>query len=119
MLGYFGRKILRNIFGATQVSGMWRRRYNFELYRLYKEPDIVKTSKFGRLRWIGHADDPVRKTLLEKPVGQRRRGGPRTWFIDNVEDDLGNIGIRAWTRTTMDRDAWKNVLKKAEAHLGL
>jgi hypothetical protein len=64
-------------------------------------------------------DDPVRKTLLEKPVGQRSRGRPRTRFPDNVEDDLGNIGIRAWRRTAMDRDARKNVLKEAEAHLGL
>jgi hypothetical protein len=36
-----------------------------------------------------------------------------------VEEDLGNIGIRAWRRTAMDRDTWKNVLKEAEAHLGL
>jgi hypothetical protein len=54
MLICFERKILRRIFGAKQESGMWRRRYNFELHRLYKEPDIVKTIKIGRLRWIGH-----------------------------------------------------------------
>jgi hypothetical protein len=123
MLGYFERKILRSIFGATQESGMWRRKYNFELYRVYKEPDTVKTIKIGRLRWIGHVmlmdvDDPVRKTLLEKPVGQRRRGRHRTRFLDNVED-LRNIGIRAWRRTATDRDAWKNILKETEAHLWL
>jgi hypothetical protein len=123
MLGCFERKILKRIFGATQESGMWRR-YNFELYRLYKEPHIVKTIKLSLLRWIGYVmkmdvDDPVRKTLLEKPVGQRRRGGPRTRFLGNVEEDLRNIGIRAWRRKAMDRDAWKNVLKEAEAHLGL
>jgi hypothetical protein len=86
MLRCFERKILRSIFGATQESGMWRRRYNFEMYRLYKEPDIVKTIKVGRLRWIGHVmkmdvDDSVRKTLLAKPVGQRRRGRPRTRYL--------------------------------------
>jgi hypothetical protein len=79
MLGCFERKILRSIFGAMKESGMWRRRYDFELHRLYKEPDIVKTIKIGRLKWIEHVirmdvNDPVRKTLLEKPVGQRRRG---------------------------------------------
>jgi hypothetical protein len=78
MLGCFERKILRSIFGATQEGGMWRR-FNFELYRLYKEPDIVKTIKIGRLRWTGHVmrmdvDDPLWKTLLEKPVGQCKRG---------------------------------------------
>jgi hypothetical protein len=124
MLGCFERKMLRSIFGATQESEMWSRRYNFEVYRLYKEPDIVKTIKIGRLRWIGHVmrmdvDDPVRKTLFQKPVGQRSRGRPRTRFLDNVEEDLRNIRIRAWRRTALDRDAWKNVLKEAEAHLGL
>jgi hypothetical protein len=94
------------------------------MYRLYKETHIVNTIKIGRLRWTGHimrmdVDDPVRKTLLEKPVGQRRRGRPRTRFLDNVEEVLGNISISACRRTAMDRDAWKNVLKEAEAHLGL
>jgi hypothetical protein len=36
-----------------------------------------------------------------------------------VEEDLRNISIRTWKRTAMDRDAWKNVLKEAGAHLGL
>jgi hypothetical protein len=90
----------------------------------YKEPDIVKAIKICRLRWIGHVmrmdvDDPVRKTLLEKPGEQCRRGRPRTKFLDNVEEDLGNVGIRAWRRTAMGRDAWKNDLKEAEANLGL
>jgi hypothetical protein len=103
---------------------MWRRRYNFELYRLHKEPDTVKTIKIGRIKWIGHVmrmefHDPVWKTLLEKPAGQHRRGRPRIRFVDNVEVDLGNNGIRVWRRTAMDRDAWKNVLKEAKAHLGL
>jgi hypothetical protein len=50
VLGCSERKMLRSIFGVTQESGMWRRRYNFALYRLYKEPHIVKTTKIGRLR---------------------------------------------------------------------
>jgi hypothetical protein len=36
-----------------------------------------------------------------------------------VEENLGNDSLRAWRKTAMDRDAWKNVLKEAEAHLGL
>jgi hypothetical protein len=47
MLGCSERKILRSIFGATQETGMWRRRYNFELYRLHKDPDAVKTIKLA------------------------------------------------------------------------
>ncbi|CAG9827498.1 unnamed protein product [Diabrotica balteata] len=54
MLGCFERKILRRISGAVNENGVWRRRYNFELYKIYQEPDIVKHIKIGRLRWVGH-----------------------------------------------------------------
>lgn len=124
ILGCFERKILRKIYGAVNENGGWRRRYNFELYRLFKDPDIVKTVKLGRLRWVGHVmrmeeSEPARKTLLGKPVGQRRRGRPRIRFMDNVDSDLKNIGIRAWRRRALNRDSWKEVLEEAKAHNGL
>ena len=53
-LSRFERKILRSIFGAINDRGQWRRRYNSELYELYKEPDLVKYIKINRLRWAGH-----------------------------------------------------------------
>jgi hypothetical protein len=53
-LGLFERKILRSIFGAVRDKGQWRRRYNFELYKLYDEPDLVKYIKINRLKWAGH-----------------------------------------------------------------
>ena len=40
MLSVFERKILRSIFGALNEN-IWRRT-NSELYKLYKESDIVK-----------------------------------------------------------------------------
>jgi hypothetical protein len=53
-LGLFERKILGSIFGAVQDKGQWRRRYNFELYKLYDEPDLVKYIKINTLKWAGH-----------------------------------------------------------------
>jgi hypothetical protein len=35
-------------------KGQWRRRYNFEFYKLYDEPDLVKYIKINRLKWMGH-----------------------------------------------------------------
>jgi hypothetical protein len=40
-LGIFERKILRCIFGAVQENDQRRRKYNFELYKLYDEPDLT------------------------------------------------------------------------------
>jgi hypothetical protein len=51
-LGIFERKILRCIFGAE--NGQWRRRYNFELCKLYDEPDLTKYIRMNRQHWAGH-----------------------------------------------------------------
>ncbi|KAJ4439300.1 hypothetical protein ANN_07422 [Periplaneta americana] len=51
-LEIFERKILRRIYGPTFEEGLWRRRYNYELYRLLGEPNIINTVKTSRLRNI-------------------------------------------------------------------
>ncbi|GBL82279.1 hypothetical protein AVEN_252452-1 [Araneus ventricosus] len=48
------RKVLKTIFGPVQEQGCWRTRYNFELYRLYKEPQVTQIIRSNRLRWLGH-----------------------------------------------------------------
>jgi hypothetical protein len=53
-INIFERKILRKIYGPTNDNGVWRIRYNQELYGLYNEPDIIKIVKAARLRWLGH-----------------------------------------------------------------
>jgi len=40
-LGVFERKVLRAIFGPTNDNGEWRRKYNDELYTVYKDSDII------------------------------------------------------------------------------
>jgi hypothetical protein len=36
-------KILRKIYGPSYENRVWRVKYNDELYKLCKEPDIVHT----------------------------------------------------------------------------
>jgi hypothetical protein len=47
-LELFERKFLRSTFGAVRDKGQWRRRYNFELYKLYDDPDLVKCIKIKK-----------------------------------------------------------------------
>jgi hypothetical protein len=54
LLGSFKRKILRKIYGALQIDGVWRRRYNQKLYSLFNDTDIIKRIKLNRLRLSGH-----------------------------------------------------------------
>jgi hypothetical protein len=45
-LGLFERKIPRRIFGAVHDKEQWRRRYNFELYKLLAEiPGVARDSR--------------------------------------------------------------------------
>jgi hypothetical protein len=50
LLNVFERRILRCIFVAVQENGVWRKRYNHELYELFNEPDIVK---YNKTDWAG------------------------------------------------------------------
>jgi hypothetical protein len=76
-LEIFERKILRCIFGAVQENGQWRRSYNFELYKLYDEPDLTKHIRINRLHWAGHvmrmSDDRITKRVfIARPEGKKR-----------------------------------------------
>lgn len=100
LLRRFERKIFGKIYGAINVNGLWRRRYNYELYQLYKEPDIVKHIKIMRLRWIGHVARTPEATTLRKifdrrgPVGRRGVGRPRIRYMGDVKNDMRILGIR-------------------------
>ena len=74
MLQIFERRILRMIYGPVNDNGIWRTRYNSELYSPYNEPDIVKVVKIERLRSLVHLFrmkelDPCRKLTLLKTEG--------------------------------------------------
>jgi hypothetical protein len=80
-LRIFERKVLRRIYRPTREKEEWRIKYNHELYDLYKNPEIVKTVKLGRLRRLGHltranAISPCRKLTFSKLEGQGGRGDP-------------------------------------------
>jgi len=92
--------------GCFNENEVWSFRYNFELYRIYQGPDIVRSIKIGRLRWLGHvmqmnANDPSKNTLLDKPIGKRKRGRPRTRYMEN---DLKVIGVSGWRKKASDRN---------------
>jgi hypothetical protein len=53
-LKIFERKILWKIYGPSYVNGVRRIKYNDELYKLFKEPNIVQSLKINRLKWLWH-----------------------------------------------------------------
>jgi hypothetical protein len=80
MMDGFERKILRKIIGPMNENRRWRRRYNQELYSIYKEPIVTDIVRSVRLRWAGNVvrmngNEPP-KIITSNPGGRRGRGGP-------------------------------------------
>jgi hypothetical protein len=50
------RKVLRRIFGPICERGCYRIRTNEEVYRIYKEMDLVTIFKTLRLKWLGQVN---------------------------------------------------------------
>ncbi len=111
----FERKILRAIFGLVQERGCWRTRYNFELYRLYRQPQAIQLIRSNRLRWLGHVwrcleNMDIKSFTFKNTDGQRVRGRPPTRWLNNIESDLNILKIKNWRRVAMDRERWKECI---------
>jgi hypothetical protein len=70
--------MLRRIYGAVQIDGVWQRCYNKELFSLFNDVDIIKRIKINRLRWAGHVirkenEETIKRIMLVKPKGKGRK----------------------------------------------
>jgi hypothetical protein len=91
--------VLRKIYGPVCENGEWRIQTNIELMELYDKLDIVTEVKRMRLRWFGHieripGDRSTNKLYSNKPEGLRLVGRPRKCWLDKVEQDLKQMGVR-------------------------
>jgi hypothetical protein len=89
LLSIFERRMLRYIFGPVEENGTWRRRYNHELYKLFKEQDIIGYIKEKRLEWAGHLirtseNGTIKKIFNNKPEGSRKVERPKLRWEDSV-----------------------------------
>jgi hypothetical protein len=91
-LGLFERRVLRCIFGANHENGIWRKRYNYELYELFNDTNIVNYIKTKRLAWAGHLirmsnERTLKKIFNTNPEGKRGVGRPRLRWEDGIDQD--------------------------------
>jgi hypothetical protein len=93
-------EVLRRIYGAVQIDGVWRRRYNKELHSLFNDV-VIKRIKINRSRWAGHVirrenEEIVKRLMIVKPEGKRKKVRLRTRWTDGVEKDLRSLSVVNW-----------------------
>jgi hypothetical protein len=89
------------------------------LYQLYAEPNIVKRIRSARLGWAGHTvrkreSDPARK-IFDLLLGERTVGIPKRKWIEEVERELKEMGVKDCKRLALERGKWKNIVQEAKA----
>jgi hypothetical protein len=79
--------------------------------------DIIKIIKINRLRWAGHDirrenEEIIKRLMIVKPEGKRKKGRPRMRWIDGVEKDLRSLGMVNW-RAKAQREGWLDKVLRA------
>jgi hypothetical protein len=59
-------------------------------------------------------DRSTNKLYGNKPEDLRLVGRPRKRWLDEVEQDLKQMGVRGWRRRAQNIDEWRSILKKAK-----
>jgi hypothetical protein len=110
----FERKVFRTISGPIVENGVYRRRYNFELDRLFDNPSVINVVKTSRLRYAGHMirrpEDLLQKAIfIADPQGTRRQGRPRSRWVDGVSSESRGLRAPVWTNRAKDREKWRDL----------
>jgi hypothetical protein len=69
------------------------------------------------LTYKNELDQDCKEDFEEKLGGRRGRGRPRLRWVDDVEDDLRNMGLKRWRIKALDRAEWASIIKEAKAKL--
>jgi transcription termination factor 2 len=91
---------------------------------IIRKKHTVRFVKARRISWIGHIermeDSRMPKTVMrEKIYTRRKRGRPKFRWLDDVQEDLREMGIEGWRRRAQDRDQWRRITQEAKVHEGL
>jgi hypothetical protein len=79
------------------------------------------------MRWAGHAghvtrrenEEIVKRLMIVKSEGKRKKGRPKMRWMDCVKKDLRNLGVVNSRATAQERDGWRKFLEQAKIQKGL
>jgi len=108
-LDVFEMKGLRKIL---RVSWTAKKTNEWVLNKAGVKRELLETVRARKLAYYGHT---MRKQCLEKEImqgimsGARRRGRPRTAWIDNIKTWTG-LSVEESVRMSEDRDKWRKYI---------
>jgi hypothetical protein len=70
--------------GAKQEKETWRKKYNYELYETFDEPNIVNYIKVKRLAWAGHLVRMNNDRTLKKNIQHQTRWSKKSWKTETA-----------------------------------
>jgi hypothetical protein len=61
--------------------------------------------------YIGHVerveDSRMHKKVMREKIYTRRTGRPKVTWLDDVQENLREMGIEGWRRKAQDRNLWR------------
>jgi hypothetical protein len=60
-----------------------------------------------------------KRVMREKIYTRRKRDRPKVRWLDDVQEDLQEMGIDGLRRKAQDTEQWRRIAQKAKAHVGL
>jgi hypothetical protein len=65
-------------------------------------------------------DSRMRKRVMrERIYTRRKKGRPKVRWLDDVQEDLREMGTEGWRKKAQDRDQWRRIAQETKAHVGL
>jgi hypothetical protein len=79
----------------------------------------------NRLRWAGYVtrirrenEEIIKKLMIVKLEGKRKKGKPRTGWMYGVEMDLRNLGVVNLKAKAQELDGWRRFSEQTKIHKG-
>jgi hypothetical protein len=97
ILRRFETKIIRRIYGPLRQEREWRIRNNEKIDNIVRKQDIVRFVKARRISSTGHVERMdsrmPKRVMREKIYTRRKRGRPKVRWLDDVQEELREMGI--------------------------
>jgi hypothetical protein len=93
----------------VEENRTWRKRYDYELNKLFNETDIIGYIKAKRLEWAGqlirnNENRTIKIIFNSIPEGTRKLGRPKLRWEECVCQDIRILGVKNWRSVALNRE---------------